>query len=461
MRPIINYFLKNYSFSSDIESFRTKTLLSFILVGLSLLIIFIINTIYNKDFSSLFIQIVFLFILLFSLILIKTQKHIVVENGLPVVIILIEINSIFFNFSGASPFNFFVDEFYLLLAFLVFTSMFACKTIVVLNTVLIISTSIVAFIYKKSSFPSEIIDELTLGLSVYILVVIVIFIFSFLYTHTIVKAIKEISDSASDTEEKNILLKEKTELLRQQKAELIIAKEKAEESDKLKTIFLANMSHEIRTPMNAILGFTDILNNSKLDKKQLEYVNVIKSRGNHLLQIIDDIINISKFEANEHKLSETKCNLNTLIKDLVKYFELTLEKENRLQIKVSYGLKDGGEILLIDATRLRQILINLISNSIKFTPSGTINVSYTKQNNNKLLFSVKDTGIGIKKDLLPIIFDRFRQADESNTREFGGTGLGLAISKACTKLLGGQIWVESEVNKGSEFFFTIRYKSTT
>ncbi len=462
MNLILNYFLKKYSFNSNIENFRAKTLLLFLLVGLSLLVVFMIKTIISEDYSSLFIQSVFLFIILGSLILIKAEKHIIVRNSLPVVIILIEIISIFFNFSGAAPFNFFVDEFYLLLAFLVFTSMFACKTIVILNTVLIIGTSITAFIYKKNSFPLEIIDELTLGLSVYILVVIVIFIFSFLYTHTIFKAIKEISDSTDDTKEKNILLEEKNKLLSTQKTELILTKEKAEESDKLKTTFLANMSHEIRTPMNAILGFTEILNTTKLDDKQFEYINIIKNRGNHLLQLINDIIDISKFDTNEIKYIESKCNINILIKDLVKYFKLIIEKDGKspqLQIIASCGLENGNETLLTDNKRLRQILTNLISNSIKFTASGTIKVSYSKYNENELLFSVKDTGIGIEEDLLPIIFNHFRQADESNTRKFGGTGLGLAISIACIDILDGKIWLESELDKGSEFFFTIPYKS--
>ncbi len=462
MKSIINYFFKSYKFTSNIESFRVRTFLLFLLVGFLLLIAFTIKTALAGDYSSLPVQMTFLVLILTSLFLMKTGKHVIVGNGLSLIAIFLEIASIFMNFSGAASYNFFVDEFYIVLALILFTAMFASRYILYFNTIIAIATAIIAFMYKKDSFPPEIIGELKFGLGVYIFVILLIFTFSYLYTSMIVKAIKEISDHADDTDEKNTRLEENTDLLKNQKQELKKAKEKAEESDKLKSTFLANMSHEIRTPMNAILGFTEILTETELDKKQTEYINIIKSSGNHLLELINDIIDISKLESNQLQIVESKCNLNNFLKDIKIFFELSLNKNNKadLNLELNPGLEKGKDILYTDTTRLRQILINLIGNAIKFTIDGTISISYERIEN-ELLFTIKDTGIGIPKEQLPIIFERFRQADETTTKKFGGTGLGLAISKACTELLGGKIWAESEKEKGSSFYFTIPYKPLT
>ena len=457
MKSILNYFFKSYKFTSNIESFRVRTFLLFLLVGLLLLIAFTIKTALAGDYSSLPVQMTFLALILISLFLMKTGKHVIVGNGLSLIVILLEIASIFMNFSGAASYNFFVDEFYIILALLLFTAMFASRFVLYFNTIIVIATAIIAFMYKKDSFPPEIIDELKFGLGVYVFVILLIFTFSYLYTSMIVKAIKEISDHADDTDEKNTRLEENTNLLKSQKNELTQAKEKAEESDKLKSAFLANMSHEIRTPMNAILGFTEILTETELDNKQTEYINIIKSSGNHLLELINDIIDISKLESNQLQIAESECNLNNFLKDIKIFFELSNHKTD-LNLELNLGLEKGKDILYTDTTRLRQILINLIGNAIKFTNNGTISISY-KKIENELLFTIKDTGIGIPKKQLPIIFERFRQADETTTKKFGGTGLGLAISKACTELLGGKIWAESEKEKGSSFYFTIPFKT--
>jgi len=460
MKSIINFFLKKYDFSSNIESLRTRTFLLFLLVGLALLTAFMIKTVLFKEYSSLPVQVTFLFIISTSLFVMKAGRQQIVGNSLSVIIVLMEIASIFMNFSGAISYNFFVDEFYILLSFLVFTAMFATKFVLFFNTILVIASSIIAFIIKKDDFPAEVVDILRFGLNVYIFVILIIFTFSYLYTSIILNAIKEISNHAQDTEEKNIQLEENSEMLKKQKLELEKAKEKAEESDKLKSTFLANMSHEIRTPMNAILGFTEILTETKLDNKQTEYIKIIENSGKHLLELINDIIDISKLESKQLKIEETKCNLNNFIEDIITFFELSMNKNHKSDIKIEkfFDFKKGNDIILTDATRLKQILINLIGNAIKFTLSGTVSITYTKKSEDELLFKVKDTGIGIPKTQLPIIFERFRQADETTTKQFGGTGLGLAISKACTELLGGKIWVESEKDKGSTFYFTIPYK---
>lgn len=268
----------------------------------------------------------------------------------------------------------------------------------------------------------------------------------------------EIQRSAEDTEEKNFELERKTVLLKEQKAELITAKKKAEESDRLKSSFLANMSHEIRTPLNAVLGFTSLLKESELNDSQKEFLTIIESSGNHLLELINDIIDISKLESGEVAMNQEKVNVNKLLIDVTDIFKAELiSKKKNIKIITENGLRDDNDLIITDKKRLKQVLINLIGNAVKFTDNGTIKVSYTLQNG-ELIFNVSDTGIGISEEELPIIFNRFRQADETSTRAYGGTGLGLAISEACVKLLGGEIQAESIKNIGSTFRFSIPNK---
>ncbi len=242
---------------------------------------------------------------------------------------------------------------------------------------------------------------------------------------------------------------------------LIKLKEKAEESDRLKSSFLANMSHEIRTPMNAILGFANLLKNPNIKKhKKNKFLEIINSSGTHLLNLINDIIDISKIDAKQFTIIEKECYLKYFLSDLEQLFSSQLKTKNKNDVKFSINsnLLDGKDVIFTDQTRLRQILINLVGNAVKFTTDGYIKINYSVYNEDKILFSVEDTGIGIRAEELHIIFDRFRQVDEGLNRKYGGTGLGLAITKACVALLGGEIWVESELKKGSTFFFTINYK---
>jgi signal transduction histidine kinase/CheY-like chemotaxis protein len=240
------------------------------------------------------------------------------------------------------------------------------------------------------------------------------------------------------------------------------AKEKAEESTKLKEAFLANMSHEIRTPMNAIIGFSDILSKGKLEEKEKEYIRIIKSAGENLLTIINDILDISKIEAGMMTFEEHTFS----VKDIFKSLNVMLmgkAKEKNLELVFSCD-EDVPESLLGDPTRLTQIIINLAGNAIKFTPKGEINVRARvlgKENENTLLeFSVKDSGIGIPKDKIQHIFERFRQAESHTTRKYGGTGLGLSIAKQLVELQGGKLSVKSELKVGSTFIFCIPYKKS-
>lgn len=235
---------------------------------------------------------------------------------------------------------------------------------------------------------------------------------------------------------------------------LIKSKEKAEESDSLKTEFLNNMSHEIRTPMNGILGFSGFLNDSNLDeKKRKNYVKIIQNSGNQLLGIIDDILEISQLETKQVTVKEGKTNLNDLLFELFSIFDLKA-KENQITLYLEKGLSDKNSIILTDNLKLHKVISNLLENALKFTNRGKINFGY-KLNDKKLEFFVRDTGIGIPKTKIKIIFERFSQADKELSKKVGGLGLGLSIAKENVILLGGDISVESEMLKGSTFRFDI------
>ncbi len=250
---------------------------------------------------------------------------------------------------------------------------------------------------------------------------------------------------------------------KQAEKELIKAKEHAEESDRLKSAFLANMSHEIRTPMNGILGFAGLLKEPELSgEQQQEYIGIIEKSGERMLNIINDIVSISKIESgtSETYISDTIINAQT---DYVyNVLKLDAEKKN-LTITLRNGLPDIESIIKTDSEKLIGILSNLVKNAIKFTDGGTIEFGYKLKKNGApgapkdLEFYIKDTGIGIPKDRHEAIFERFIQADIHDKMARQGAGLGLAISRAYVEMLGGKIWVQSELNIGSTFYFTIPY----
>ena len=238
--------------------------------------------------------------------------------------------------------------------------------------------------------------------------------------------------------------------------ELLKAKEKAEESDRLKSAFLANMSHEVRTPLNAILGFSNLLRKQNLSKeKKEEIIKHINDGCNRLLIIISDIIDVSKIDSNQLSITYNECNLNSLINSLQNQFSVSnINKKINIRAKTSLDDKDSN--ICTDETRLNQILSNLIENALKFTKEGAIEFGYDIKAN-IIQFYVKDTGIGIKPEHHKLIFERFRQVDDNYSGSGTGTGLGLSIVKGLLDLFKGEIWVESEINKGTTFYFTIPY----
>jgi len=237
---------------------------------------------------------------------------------------------------------------------------------------------------------------------------------------------------------------------------LIIAKEMAEENNRLKSAFLANMSHEIRTPMNGILGFAGLLLDPHLTgDEQQSYIHIIEKSGIRMLNIINDIVSISKVESGQTEICITETDINEKIEYISTFFRPEVEGKG-MNIFFKTPLSGKEAIIKTDKEKIYAILSNLVKNAIKFTNTGTIELGYERKEN-YLEFYVKDTGIGVSQVQKEFIFERFRQGSESLTRNYEGAGLGLSISKAYVEMLGGKIWVDSEVGKGSIFYFTIPY----
>jgi PAS domain S-box-containing protein len=243
--------------------------------------------------------------------------------------------------------------------------------------------------------------------------------------------------------------------------QLIEAKERAEESDRLKTAFLQNMSHEIRTPMNAIMGFSEILSKQFGDREKLEkYTGIIVQRCKDLLELINEILDVAKIESGQLTIYEEECNIRNLFNDLKTVFKEYSLRNNKLNIDfcVVDECFTAENIVITDEGKLKQIFINLIENAYKFTQKGKIEIGCEHLASEKYVFYVSDTGIGIPKDKHDIIFDRFIQVSHDTSRLYGGTGLGLSIVKGLINLLKGKIWLESEPENGTTFYFTIPLK---
>ncbi len=245
---------------------------------------------------------------------------------------------------------------------------------------------------------------------------------------------------------------------RQAALDLIKAKEKAEESDRLKTAFIQNMSHEIRTPMNAIMGFSDLLAGSFDNRVKLEkFSRIINQRSADLLDIINDILDVAKIESGQLPVNIEKCNINQLFSELNSFFNELQKRIGKEHLNMSLHILCDQPVIEIDTdpVKLRQVFINLISNALKFTENGWVEGGCKTDVNGQLVFYVADSGIGIPPDKKDVIFDRFSQLKQQKNNTIGGTGLGLSIVRGLVKLLGGDIWLESEVDKGTTFYFTV------
>lgn len=247
-----------------------------------------------------------------------------------------------------------------------------------------------------------------------------------------------------------------------QTEELSQAKEKAAESDNLKSAFLANMSHEIRTPMNSILGFANLLKEPELNHdKQQKYIKILEKSGARLLNTINDIVDMSKIHAGLVKVNLKETNINKQIENIYNFFKPEVESKG-IQFSFKNSLPKKEAFFLTDCEKIYAVLIHLIKNAIKYTNKGSIEFGYggTKSTASptELMFFVKDTGIGVPKNKQKAIFENFVQADIKDKMALQGNGLGLSITKAYVELLGGEIWAESDEGKGSKFYFTLPYR---
>lgn len=252
--------------------------------------------------------------------------------------------------------------------------------------------------------------------------------------------------------------KEKLEYLVEERTnDLRLAKEKAELSDRLKTAFLSNLSHEVRTPLNAIVGFSQMLTTSSSNISNETYFKYINDSAKNLLMLVEDMVDIAKVQTGELELQEVPVNINSIMHNVFQQF-WNKTQERKLDLISHTSLPDDSSIYLLDPVRLKQVMYNLIDNAIKFTPKGKIEYGYKlydKHDKKSLYFFVQDTGIGISKNDQKIIYDTFRQVNIKNTRQYGGNGLGLSLSKAIVEKMGGKLKLESKVNQGSKFYFTI------
>lgn len=239
------------------------------------------------------------------------------------------------------------------------------------------------------------------------------------------------------------------------------AKERAEESDRLKSAFLANISHEVRTPLNGILGFSELITQLDLSKTQKStYFSLIRKSSDQLVRIISDIIDISKIETGQMKLFYSNFSLNNLMDNLYEELNATITQNQKyIEISLEKFFNDEHDYIFVDKEKLRQVLRNILNNAEKFTRSGSIKFGYEQITENEILFFVRDTGIGLPKEKEKIVFERFRQIDDSNTREYGGMGLGLPIAKGIIELMGGRISIDSKLGESTEVCFTVPFIS--
>lgn len=236
---------------------------------------------------------------------------------------------------------------------------------------------------------------------------------------------------------------------------LALAEKKAEEAEQLMSTFLANMSHEIRTPLNGIMGLSQLLGSGVPDPEERnDYINLIQSNGEHLLRIVSNVLDFAQIETNRLKLRMADFDLHRMLLEVYSTFESMTNSNPDSNVKLFLDHEiDNHRPMRSDETRLKQILYNLLSNAVKFTSEGEIHFGYKDVGENRIRLYVKDTGIGITDSCLPKVFKRFCQIDSSLSREYEGTGLGLAICKGLSDMFGGEIWVDSELGKGSTFYF--------
>lgn len=481
MTKLIKYFHPNEE-NSFFNELKTKFFIRICFFGiLFLAILLLTDSVFNNEnflvsFSSKFVMLVCLFVFLFVL----KHKGIKLTGNIFSILMLVFL-LIFINIipEGISPISKFIQGFYSVFAFILMAMLYANKLILIINSILILASSTHVYIKAISLFP----DQSNLYTSSYInhtAVLIIITVIAFYFKKFTELTIKKANDELAKQEIQNqeLLASEEeirasneelvatTDALVEANEELTYAKERAEESDRLKTQFLNNMSHEVRTPMNGIIGFSQLLDIPDLDEKSRKfYINTIQQSSNQLLSIIDNIIEISKLGTKQVKVFENEIILNAFLSELQAVFKIEANKKG-IDFELKCDLPDSECKIFIDEIKLYKVLSNLLENAMKFTEKGFVEFGYRiiqqdlgLGSDKAIQFYIKDTGIGIELEKQKVIFEKFSQAEGELSRQFGGLGLGLSIAKENTKLMKGTICLNSERGKGSEFIVTVPLKT--
>ena len=476
MKKLIQYFHPK----KEMYSLEKKKVTFFILqayIGFLIVVFSLIPELIspgNNFIVSFFSKTSMILILVIILFVLKKKGIKVAGNVYSFVIVftlLIWMNILTEN---TPPLYKYIQGFYSVFTVLIIGSMFSSRKIIIINAILIFVTTTRIFIFAKAHSPEDA-DFFTTGYithTIGLTFITTIIYFTKRFTELAIEKAnnetkikeqqyKELEVSKEDIRATSEELVVTTDALKESNDVLMIALEKAKESDQLKTEFIHNMSHEIRTPMNGILGFSAFLDNPDLtDERRNEFVGIINKCGIQLMQIIDDILEISVLGTKQVKTIEKQTSLNDVLLKLFSIFKIKA-KESKIPLYLKKGLSDKESQILTDETKLNKILSNLLENALKFTTEGFIEFGYRLKTDNEpveLEIYVKDTGIGVKPESQKTIFDRFSQEEKELSKNVGGLGLGLSITKENVKLLGGKISLESEKGKGSTFFVTIPYK---
>jgi len=471
MNKVLNYFIADkklglYERQKTI-AFIVVCLAGFVLSSFAIIqsIIVFTNNSYTALLSGVFINLLIIFCLfLLKKLGIKTAGNILSLSMVLVMAIFLNI----LNNKISAEFKY-VQGFYTITALLVVGVLFASRKVLLINALIIIISTTRVYLFAISQNPDN--ERLFItGYTYHTIAIIAITLFLYFAIKFAEKAIADAKEDvrikavqnqellASEEEIRASMeeLKATTDALEETNDELIVAKGKAEESDKLKSVFLTNMSHEIRTPLNGIIGFSNLLNSmEQTNETGKYYTGIITKSSEQLLKIIDDLIEISQLETKQAKIRSGTVNLNYILHNLVAEYKYTTDKKG-ISLILETNLSEDESIINTDEAKLMKIINNLLENAIKFTKKGFVKINY-KIKDKMLVFMVEDTGIGFEQRVEHDIFDRFVQANKEISIEFGGLGLGLSIAKLNTELLGGNIKAESNLGKGSLFTFKIPY----